>query len=74
MQEEASNPKVRVSTSAVWNLDLNALEQTALSIKELGFRPILTKGELQDTQPHLLKVEETQQTWIRLSKSLRGEE
>jgi len=74
MQEEASNPKVHLSPRSIWTLNLKALEQTALSIKELGFRPILTKGELQDTQPHLLKVEETQQTWIRLSKSLRGEE
>lgn len=59
MQEEASSPKVQVSTSTVWTLDLEALEQTATTALELGFRPILTKGEPQEDQPHLLKVEET---------------
>ncbi|MFT5318405.1 MAG: hypothetical protein ACI8RA_001669 [Chlamydiales bacterium] len=59
MQEEASNPKVRVSPAAIWTLDLKALDQTVTSAKELGFRPILTKGEPQEDQPHLLKVEET---------------
>ena len=59
MQEEASTPKVQVSPATIWTLDLKALDQTALSIKELGFRPILTKGEPQESKPHLLKVEET---------------
>ena len=59
IQEEASSPKVRVLAATIWTLDLKALDQTALSIKELGFRPILTKGEPQEGQPHLLKVEET---------------
>ena len=59
MQEEASSPKVQVSPATIWTLDLKALEQTALSIKELGFCPILNKGEPQEEQPHLLKVEET---------------
>jgi hypothetical protein len=59
MQEEASNPKVQLSPRAIWTLDLKALDQTALSIKELGFCPILTKGEPIEDQPHLLKVEET---------------
>ena len=59
MQEEASSPKVRVSPEAIWTLDLKALDQTALTIKELGYRPILTKGEPLEDQPHLLKVEET---------------
>ena len=58
MQEEASSPKVRVLPATIWTLDLKALDQTALSIKELGFCPILTKGEPQKDQPHLLKVEE----------------
>ena len=44
MQEEASRPKVRVSPSAVWTLDLRALDQTAVSILEIGFLPILTQG------------------------------
>ena len=59
MQEEASSPKVQVSPATIWTLDLKALDQTTLSIKELGFRPILTKGEPIEEQPHLLKVEET---------------
>ena len=59
MQEEASSPKVQLSPRAIWTLDLKALDQKALSIKELGFRPILTKGEPIENQPHLLKVEET---------------
>ena len=58
MQEEASNPKVRVLPATIWTLDLKALDQTTLSIKELGFCPILTKGEPQEDQPHLLRVEE----------------
>ena len=58
MQEEASNPKVRVSPSAIWTLDLKALDQTVTTALELGFRPILTKGEPQKDQPHLIKVEE----------------
>jgi hypothetical protein len=58
MQEEASSPKVRVLPATIWTLDLKALNQTALSIKELGFCPILTKGEPIENQPHLLKVEE----------------
>ena len=59
MQEEASSPKVRVSAADIWTLDLSALEQTATSALELGFRPILTKGEPLEDHPHLLKVEET---------------
>jgi len=59
MQEEASNPKVQLSTSTIWTLDLKALDQTATTAIELGFCPILTKGEPQENQPHLLKVEET---------------
>lgn len=59
MQEEASNPKVRVSTATIWTLDLKALDQTITTARELGFRPILTKGEPQEPQSHLLKVEET---------------
>ena len=58
MQEEASSPKVQVSPRAIWTLDLKALDQTATTAIELGFRPILTKGEPQEDQPHLLKVEE----------------
>ena len=58
MQEEASSPKVRVLPTTIWTLDLEALEQTATTAIELGFRPILTEGEPQETQPHLLKVEE----------------
>lgn len=58
MQEEASNPKVQVYPATIWTLDLKALDQTATTAIELGFRPILTKGEPQETQPHLLKVEE----------------
>lgn len=58
MQEEASTPKVRVLPAMIWTLDLKALDQTALSIKELGFHPILTKGGPIENQPHLLKVEE----------------
>jgi hypothetical protein len=38
---------------------LKALDQTVTSAQELGFCPILTKGEPQEDQPHLLKVEET---------------
>ena len=59
MQEEALGPKVRVFPATIWTLDLKALDQTATSALELGFRPILTKGEPQENQPHLLKVEET---------------
>ena len=59
MQEEASSPKVRVLPATIWTLDLKALDQTATTAIELGFRPILTKGEPQEDQPHLLKVEET---------------
>jgi len=59
MQEEASRPKVQLSPRAVWTLDLKALDQTATTAIELGFLPILTKGEPQEDQPHLLKVEET---------------
>jgi hypothetical protein len=58
MQEEASSPKVQLSPRAVWTLDLKALDQTATTALELGFCPILTKGEPQEDQPHLLKVEE----------------
>jgi len=43
MQEEASNPKVRVLPATIWTLELKTLDQTALSIKELGFCPILTE-------------------------------
>ena len=60
MQEEASRPTVQLSPKEIWTLDLKALEQTAITAIELGFRPILTKGEPQEAQPHLLKVEETQ--------------
>ena len=59
LQEEASSPKVQVSHATIWTLDLKALDQTALSIKEIGFRSILTKGEPLENKPHLLKVEET---------------
>jgi len=59
MQEEASSPKVRVSPAAIWTLDLKALDQTPTTAIELGFRQILTKGEPQEEQHHLLKVEET---------------
>lgn len=59
MQEEASNPKVQLLPRAIWTLDLKALDQTATTALELGFRPILTKGEPLEEQPHLLKVEET---------------
>ena len=59
MQEEASSPKVQVSPATIWTLDLKTLDQTALIIKELGFCPILTKGEPLEDGPHLLKVEET---------------
>ena len=59
LQEEASSPKVQVSHATIWTLDLKALDQTATTAVELGFRPIITKGEPQETQPHLLKVEET---------------
>ena len=58
MQEEASKPKVQLSPKAIWTLDLKALDQTATTALELGFRPILTKGEPQEDQPHLLKVKE----------------
>ena len=59
MQEEVSRPKVRVSPSAIWTLDLRALDQTAVSILELGFHPILTQEyDSEEDQPHLLKVEE----------------
>ena len=59
MQEEASRPKVQVSSTATWTLDLRALNQTAVSILELGFRSILTQGyDSKEDQPHLLKVEE----------------
>ena len=59
MQEEASTPKVKVSPSAIWTLDLRALNQTATSILDLGFRPILTQGyDCTEDSPHLLKVEE----------------
>lgn len=59
MQEEASRPKVKISPSAVWTLDLKALDQTAVGILELGFCPILTRGyERSEDHPHLLKVEE----------------
>lgn len=58
MQEEASSPKVRVLPATIWTLDLKALDQTALSIKELGFRPILIKGEPLEDKPHLVRVEE----------------
>ena len=59
MQEEASSPKVRVFPATIWTLDLKALDQTATTALELGFRPILTKGGPQGKEPHLLKVEET---------------
>lgn len=59
MQEEASSPKVQVSPATIWTLDLKALDQTATTAIELGFSPILTKGEPLEDQPHLLKVEET---------------
>jgi hypothetical protein len=59
MQEEASSPKVRVLPATIWTLDLSALDQTVTSSLELGFRPILTKGEPLEDHPHLLKVEET---------------
>ena len=59
MQEEASRPKVKISTSAIWTLDLRSLDQTATSILDLGFRPILTQGcDSEKNQPHILKVEE----------------
>ena len=58
MQEEASSPKVRVLPATIWTLDLSALDQTVTSSLELGFCPILTKGEPIEDQPHLLKVEE----------------
>jgi len=59
MQEEASNPKVKVSPSAIWTLDLRALNQTAKSILEIGFRPLLTQGyDYTEEQSYLLKVEE----------------
>ena len=38
MREEASNPKVQLSPRAVWTLDLKALDQTATTAIELGFR------------------------------------
>jgi len=60
MQEEASRPKVSVSPSVIWTLDLRALDQTAVSILEIGFHPILTQGyDEEEDLPHLLKVEET---------------
>ena len=51
--------EIKVSPSAIWTLDLRALNQTAKSILELGFRPILTQGyDSTEEQPHLLKVED----------------
>ena len=58
MEEEAYKPKVQVSPATIWTLDLKTLDQTAFSIKEIGFCPLLTKGQPQENQPHLLKVEE----------------
>jgi hypothetical protein len=58
MQEEASRPTIQLSPKAIWTLDLKALEQTATTALELGFCPILTKGEPLEQHPHLLKVEE----------------
>ena len=66
MQEEASNPKVRVLPATIWTLDLKTLDQTALSIKELGFCPILTKGEPQKDQRY------NRMLCLRINESIFG--
>ena len=57
MQKESSNPTVRISND-IWTLNLKALEQNVASSLELGFTPILTKGELEENLPHLIAIEE----------------
>ena len=58
IEEEYMRPTVRVSTSSFWTLDTRALDQTVTTAMELGYRPILTRGEPKEDQPYLIKVEE----------------